>query len=120
MNITTRAQDFEMSKSVDQFARDQVRAALQHFSESVVAADVFMKDINGPKGGIDKQVLIRVQLHNRQTIALEAEHQDLYGAIKVGARRTKRAVRRHLQKSRRIDKQRMRDQLQDSGVPAAI
>ncbi len=119
MNITTRAQDFEMTKAIDQFARDQVLAALQHFSENIVAADVFMKDSNGPKGGIDKQVLIRVRLRNRQSIALEAKHENLYGAIKIGAGRTKRAVRRHLRKSRRIQKQHMRDYLVDMGMPRA-
>lgn len=119
MNVTTRAQDFGMSKAIDQFARDQVRAVLQRFSSDIIAVDVFMKDSNGPKGGIDKQVLIRVRLRNRQAIALETAHENLYAAIKKGSKRTRRAVRRHLRKSQRIQKQRMRDHLDDIGIPAA-
>ena len=120
MNITTRAQSFEMSQAIDEFAREQMRIALQRLSDDVVAVDVFMKDINGPKGGIDKQALIRVRLRNRQVIALETAHENLYAAIKKGIKRTKRAVRRHLRKSQRIQKQRMRDNLEDAGIPMTI
>ncbi len=119
MNITTSAQDFEMSDSIDQFVRDQLSAALKRVGEDVIAVDVFVKDTNGPKGGVDKHALIRVQLRNRQVIALETKHEDLYAAIRIGSKRTKRAVRRQLRKSHRIQKLRMRDHLRDSGLPTA-
>jgi ribosomal subunit interface protein len=120
MNITTRAQDFEMTNAIDQFVRDQVRASLQRFGEEIMAVDVFMKDTNGPKGGIDKQALIRVRLRNRQVIALQTEHENLYASIKRGSKRIRQAVRRHLRKSGRVKKQRMRDRLDDDGFAAAI
>jgi ribosome-associated translation inhibitor RaiA len=119
MNITTSAQDFEMSQAIDRFSRDQVLAALQRFSEDIIAVDVFMKDCNGPKGGVDKQVLIRVRLRNRQAIALETAHENLYAAVRKGCKRTQRTVRRHLRKAQRIQKQRMRDHLDDAGIPVA-
>lgn len=120
MNITTRAQDFEMTGAIDQFVRDQASIALRRFSEYVIAVDVFLKDANGPKGGIDKQVLIRVGLRNRQTIAIETEHDNLYAAVKVGSKRIKRAVRRHLRKSARIQKRRMRNRHDETNMAAAI
>jgi len=64
--------------------------------------DVLIKDINGPKGGVDIQSLIRVRLRNRQVIALGTAHESLYVAVKKGSKQTKRAVRRHLQKSQRM------------------
>lgn len=119
MNITTSAQDFEMSSAIDQFVRDQLSSVLKRLSEDVVAVDVFLKDTNGPKGGVDKHALIRVQLRNRQVIALETKHDDLYAAIRIGSKRAKRAVRRQLRKSQRIQKLRMRDHLGDSGMQTA-
>ena len=116
MNITTRVQNFEMSNAIDQFVRNETTTALQRFSEYVVGVDVFMKDANGPKGGIDKQVLIHVRLRNRQTVTIETAHENLYAAIKVGTKRTKRAVRRHMRKTGRIQKRRMRNNLVDSGM----
>lgn len=120
MNITTRTQDFEMSSAIDQFARNHVHNALRHFSDDILSVDVFMKDTNGPKGGVDKLALLRVQLRNRQAVALESTHESLYGAIKRGSKRIKRAVRRQLRKSRRIDKRRMRDHLEDAVIPGAL
>ena len=119
MNITTTAKDFEISSAIDQFVRDQIRTALQHLSENIIAVDVFMKDANGPKGGVDKQALVRVQLRNRQVLAVETVHENLYAAIRKSTKRTKQTVRRHLRKSQRISKQRMRDCVDCSGIPMA-
>jgi len=118
MNITTSAQDFEMSDAIDKFARHHLRSALRPFSDEILAVDVFMKDSNGPKGGVDKQALIRIRLRNRSIVTLQTEHESLYAAIKKGSKRAKRAVRRHLRKSRRIDKQRPGKHLVVSGMPA--
>ena len=120
MNIRTSAQNFEMTGSIDEFSRDQLRSALKPFRDDVLAVDIFMRDTNGPRGGIDKQALIRVRLHNRQVIALETTHENLYAAIKKGSTRIRRVVRRQLRKSRRIQKRRMRDFLNDTGIQTAV
>ena len=108
MNITARAHNFEFSEAIAGFAHDQLSAALNRFSDGVIFVDLYMKDTNGPRGGVDKQVLIRVRLRNRQLIATETTHEDLYMAIRRGARCTKRVVRRTLRKSARINKLRLR------------
>ncbi|MDJ0698650.1 MAG: HPF/RaiA family ribosome-associated protein [Woeseiaceae bacterium] len=102
MNINCRATGFEITGAIDMFLREQLSSALQRFSDNVVEVDVFMKDANGPKGGVDKHVLIRVRLRNRHRIVLEVVHENLYAAIKIGARKTRRAVRRRLRRSGRI------------------
>ena len=109
MNITTMTQGFELSDAIRAFVRNRLHVALKRLSVHVIAIDVFAKDMNGPKGGVDKQVLIRVQLPNRQQLVIQTAHENLYAAIEKGAKRTKRAVRRHLRKSRQIDKQRLSD-----------
>ena len=109
MNITTTTQGFELNDAIDAFVRNRLYVALKRLSVHVVAIDVFAKDTNGPRGGVDKQVLMRVQLPNRQQVVVETTHENLYAAIEKGAKRTKRAVRRHLRKARHIEKQRLRD-----------
>jgi len=109
MNITTTARDFEMTGAIDSFAREQLDVMLRPFSDFIASIDVFMKDANGPKGGIDKEVLINVRLRNRQHIALQSTHENLYAAIKNGAKRIKRAVRRNLRRSRRPGRFSLRD-----------
>lgn len=114
MNINARAHDFELTDAIARFTHDQLHAALNRFSDGVIFVDVYMKDTNGPRGGIDKQVLIRVRLRNRQQITTETAHEDLYSAIRKGAKRTKRVVRRTLRKSARIEKRRLRHLHQNS------
>ena len=109
MQTTIRTQGFQLSNAIEAFVRNRLYAALQRLSVNVVGIDVFAKDINGPKGGIDKEVLIRVHLRNRQTLTVDTVHENLYAAIEKGAKRTKRAVRRHVCKARHIEKQRLRD-----------
>lgn len=109
MNITTATQGFELNGAIDAFVRNRLYAALKRLSVHVIAIDVFARDTNGPRGGVDKQVLMRVQLPNRQQVVIETAHENLYAAIEKGAKRTKRAVRRHLRKARHIEKQRLSD-----------
>ena len=119
MQITIRTQGFALSSAIEAFVRNRLYAALQRSSVNVVAIDVFAKDVNGPKGGIDKEVLIRVQLPNRQMLAVDTVHENLYAAIEKGAKRTKRAVRRQLRKARRIERQRLRDLPRRNSLEAA-
>ena len=117
MNITTRANDFALTEAIDTFVRKELRSALRLVDREVVSVDVSLKDINGPKGGADKQVLICVHLRNRQQVAVDTVHQNLYAAIKTGVRRTRRTVRRALQKSRRVDRRSLRELLDDRPLP---
>ena len=113
MNINTHAKDFELTRALDRAVRDRMRRALSRIDENVIAVDVYLKDTNGPKGGMDKHVLIRIFLRSRRTITVETRRDDLYAAIEVGAKRTKRAVRRHLRRSRHVEARRLRELLGD-------
>ncbi|MDJ0710779.1 MAG: HPF/RaiA family ribosome-associated protein [Woeseiaceae bacterium] len=104
MNVSCRAQGFELSSAIDMFVRKEVHSTLDHFSEEIVSVDVFMKDTNGPKGGVDKQVLMRIQIRGRQQITMQTIREDLYAAIRISTKRAKRAVRRSLRKARRFEK----------------
>lgn len=104
MNICSRAQGFDLSVAIDTFVREEIHSALARFSEEIVSVDVFMRDTNGPRGGIDKQVLVRIQMRGRQQIALQTTSEDLYAAVRISLKRAKRAVRRSLRKARHFEK----------------
>jgi hypothetical protein len=108
MDISVSAHGLRLDPDTDGFVRSQIQAVLQRFWDQVVAADVFLKDINGPKGGIDKQVLVRVRLRNRQIIATEIARTRLRAAVVVSVRKARRAVRRSVKKS--LQKHRWRAQ----------
>ena len=116
MNITTRANDFPLTGAIDRFVKDELRSAFRRLDAEIISIDVSMKDANGPKGGVDKQVLICVHLRNRQQLALDTAHTNLYAAIKTGVKRTRRTVQRALRKSRRVDRQTLRELRDDQPV----
>ena len=107
MDMNISAQGLRLQGSTDAFVREQLHSSLQRFEDHVVSVDAYLKDINGPRGGIDKQVLIRTRLRNRQVIATEITRADLRAAVVVAARKAKRAVRRSLKKSQQRHKWRI-------------
>ncbi len=113
MDINVSARGLGIDPNTDSFVRRQIRAALQHFEEQVVSVDAFLEDVNGPKGGIDKRVLVRVRLRNRQVIATEIARARLRAAVVVSVRMAKRAVRRSLKKSMQRRRWRVRPGLRE-------
>ena len=116
MNITTTTQGFESSSAIDAFVRNRLHVALKRLCVYVVAIDVFARDTNGPKGGVDKQVLLKFQLSSRRQLALTTSRDNLYGAIKVSVQRAKRAIRRSLRKARRVERQSVRGLVADPAI----
>ena len=120
MNITTTACNFNASPALNVFVRDQLKKSLSHVDREIVAVDVFMEDINGPKGGVDKQALIRIHMRSRRVITIESTHENLHASIRNGVRRVKRAVHRHLRRARRIENSRIAELIRSprDGVPS--
>ena len=102
MNITINSQDYELTSAMDSFIRTELDTTMKRLGGEIIAIDVFLKDINGPKGGVDKQITIRAQLRIRQVVTISTAHTDLYAAIKLGANRTRRSIRRAMRRSRQF------------------
>ncbi len=118
MIISTSSHNIQLSRELDEFVGTTLRGSLQRLADDVVSVDVFLQDLNGPKGGIDKQATIRIHLRGRREVAVETVHDNLAAAVRVGAKRAKRAVRRSLRKRRRIEKLRIQKQL--ANVPSGL
>lgn len=99
MNINLIAHGLRIDAGTDAFVRKQVHSALRRFDNQVFSVDAYLKDINGPKGGIDKQVLVRVRLQNGRVITAEVARARLRAAVVICLRKARRAVRRSLKKS---------------------
>lgn len=114
MNISIRAQGFDVTSAIDAFVREEIRLTLARYAEDIVSVEVFLKDTNGPKGGVDKQVLMHIHLRGLRPLALLTIREDLYGAIKIASKKSKRVVRRNLRKARRFEKLSLRRLVNDS------
>jgi len=108
MNIRIQAKDFALTPAIEAETRERIEHALDRFAPYVVAVDVFLGDVNGPKGGRDKRCTIRVSLPNRTTVPIESLRSNLYVAIASSARRARRVVRRVLARQRRFERRELR------------
>lgn len=102
MNIRIQTQGFTLTPAIAAWTHDRLSRSLQRFSEEIMSIDVYLKDINGPKGGEDKQALVRVQLRSGSPVFVETPHTDMYAAIDLSSRRAQRTVRRLFKKKLRL------------------
>lgn len=116
MIISTSSHTILLSSELDQFVAATMQRALERLSEDILSIDVFLKDVNGPKGGVDKQVIVRLHLSNRQHLTIETEGESLYATVRRSAKRAKRAVRRSIGKSRQFEKLRLHERLDPRGL----
>ncbi len=98
MNIRINSQGFTLTTSIADSVHERLAWAFRQFAEEIVAVDVYLKDINGPRGGADKQASVRVQLRNQNTVFVDSVRENLYAAIGDASRRAKRAVKRSIKK----------------------
>ena len=65
MRILLQSHGFELTPEIDAHVRKQLVRNLASPEQHIMAVDVFLGDINGPRGGADKKALLCVQLTSR-------------------------------------------------------
>lgn len=102
MDVRIQTQGFSLTPPIGARVHKQLRQTLRRYADDIISVDVYLKDLNGPKGGEDMQAGIRLQLRYRAPITVLTTHSDLYKAIDLSARRARRTVRRSVSKFRRL------------------
>lgn len=99
MQIHIQARDFDLSDSLNAYARQRVRGAMTCFDDHIRRVVMRLSDINGPRGGADKRCHLRVVLAGLPEVVIEDIEADLYVAIDRATDRASRTL------ARRIDRQ---------------
>ncbi len=82
------------------YTERRLRFALGRFGTRIRQIMVRIADLNGPRGGVDKQCRITVDVRPFGTVILEETDADLYRAIDRAAHRVSQSVRRELERLR--------------------
>ena len=95
-----RVMGAELSKDQRASIRQKLDRKLATFADSIERVSVRVKDVNGPRGGVDQVCRIKVVLSNLPSVMFEAQDATLDVAIGNALVGTERAVRRTLQRRR--------------------
>jgi len=88
------------SDAVGDHARRRLGFALGRFADRITTVWLRLSDLNGPRGGVDKQCRIEVRGVNQWEVVVEDRDCDVYVAIDRAADRVGRAVGRTVERLR--------------------
>lgn len=86
------------------FIRRRLGEKLGRYARSVERVSVRLRDINGPRGGVDVRIRIKVVLSGQPSVVVERQDAALRPALTAALAGAERAVRRTLQRRRQRPK----------------
>jgi hypothetical protein len=80
------------------YIRRKLGTKVGKFARAVERVSVRIRDVNGPRGGVDKACTIKVRLTHLPSVVVEQRDASLRSAVEAALQRTERAVRRAMQR----------------------
>jgi len=96
MNVQVRGQGTELSIALRAHAERCLGFALRRFARRIDRVTVWLEDVNGPRGGVDKRCRIAVRLRPNGAAFVAKSAADAYVAIGRAAGRAGAAVARKI------------------------
>lgn len=90
--------DMEISEALKGHVHKSLEKVEKRFGERITRIEAFFKDVNGPKGGVDKQCVFEARLRGHEPEAATALEADAYDAVKAAADRLERVLERRIGK----------------------
>ena len=93
-----RAVDAPIDATDRAYVRRKLGMKLGKFARAIERTSVRIRDVNGPRGGVDKVCAIKVVLAGLPSVVVEEQHASLQAAMDRALQRTERAVRRSVER----------------------
>ncbi len=100
MKIEIQAHRVSLSRKLHGYAERRVRAALTRFDERIMKVSLWLSDVNGPKGGADKNCQVQIIMPGKPDVVIAETRENLYLAINRAIERAGQAVVRKLDRQR--------------------
>ena len=98
MYLAVRGQNVGSTQILTDYCLRRVLIGLRRFAGRVGQVTVRLKDVNGPRGGIDKRCQLLVDVADVGQLVFEAVHSDLFRAIDLAVDRAKHGVAREVKR----------------------
>lgn len=95
MRLQIRSSPFSLTPALQARVQRRLQFALSRFQAGIGRVTVRLRDLNGPRGGLDKQCSIEARLLRRRKCVVEETGSDLYVAIDRAADRLGRQIARN-------------------------
>lgn len=81
------AQGVSMSPALEAHINKQLQSVERRFGERLTRIEVYLTDVNGPKGGVNKQCKLEARPRGGDPLMAESLHEDAYDAVTAAVKR---------------------------------
>lgn len=99
MQIEICGREIKVSERLHDHIERRVHFALERFAERIRKVRVQVRDLNGPRGGVDKSCQLVISLVPASTVVLETRASNIYAAIDCLAGRAATSIVRRLKRT---------------------
>ncbi len=97
MNVTVHSQHFDLAPAIKHFALENLRDPLQAvWRKEGVSLEIFLRDLRGPKGGLDKECRATLTVPSGPTLVITEVTEDMRKSIHQARKRLMRRARAYL------------------------
>lgn len=108
MKIDIQARHIELNQQLKEHIQRKLQFSLNRFERHIGGVSVGLADVNGPKGGFDKQCTIQVFLDRMEDVVVKDIQANLSVAIDRAMQRSGRSVARKINQRHKQQNQRRR------------
>jgi ribosome-associated translation inhibitor RaiA len=94
--------NLELPRPLVRHMKRRVGGAIAPAGKNVAGVMARLRDVNGPRGGVDMGCRIVVWLRGGSAVIVDAVDGDLYAAVDLAAAKLREAVRRRLKRRRTL------------------
>lgn len=92
--IINPADDVQLSDAFADHIRQSLNKVDRRFGDWLTRTEVFVKDVNGPKGGVDKHSRFEARPRGLDPVVVDHQDEDPYACISRGAEKLEKALGR--------------------------
>lgn len=93
LQVLIHCADGKLRDENEHDAHVQIKHILRHVAHMLTRVEAHFHDINGPKQGIDKRVLIEARVRGQDPVVAEENSDQWHLAVKGAAEKLERALR---------------------------